>query len=160
MSSREDNGLVAQLFQPGDYGSANQPSAACYRNAHLHLHDRGEFLDRGAVHPPLSFEQQRDEGLLDVDPEVIAVAMSLEGFQVVVNLVQREARSVVGALVNQEALAAWLCFTHPRVLGQQPSHIFGRLWCRPVVGYDGDHAAPIGPPQPVPKCWLVPSGRT
>ena len=85
--------------------------------------------------------------------------MSLEGFEIVVDLVQREARSVVGALVNQKALAARLCFTHPRVLRQQPSDILGRLWCRPVVGYDGDHAASIHPSPHAPKRWPVPSDR-
>jgi hypothetical protein len=42
------------------------------------------------------------------------------------------------------------------VLGQQPPHILGGLWCRPVVGYDGDHAAPIGPPRRAPKGWPGP----
>jgi hypothetical protein len=37
VSSREDHGLMAQPMQLGDDGSANQPSAACYRNAHAHL---------------------------------------------------------------------------------------------------------------------------
>jgi hypothetical protein len=45
------------------------------------------------------------------------------------------------------------------VLRQQPAHILGRLWCRPVMGYDGDHVASIHPSPHGPKSWPVPSDR-
>ena len=52
---------MTKLLQTGDYGSADQPGAACYRNAHVHLLT-GEISRSRAIHPPLSLKKQGNEG--------------------------------------------------------------------------------------------------
>ena len=54
--SREDHGLMAKLLQPGDHGSADQPGAACYRNAHVHLLTGEISRSRGRIPATLSRE--------------------------------------------------------------------------------------------------------